>query len=120
MEYPSRSEMLAHIERVLPDMGQKLRRMLDKEPFLRQGNVYGEGYSDRQIDICFDAIFRHEYARCRILELTTDQARSVKEIAEALGEAPRDILREVVELRRKNLLALETIKDRTPLYRAAR
>jgi len=52
--------------------------------------------------------------------LTTDRARSVKEIAEALGETPRDILREVVELRRKNLLALETIKDRTPLYRAAR
>ncbi len=120
MEYPCRSDMLVYIERVLPDVGARLKRLLDKESFLRHGNAYGEGYADRQIELCFDAIFRHEYLRCRIVECTTGQMRSVKELAELLGLDPKEVLKEVVELRRKNLLNIETIKDRTPLYKAAR
>jgi len=43
----------------------------------------------------------------------------VKRIAEELGQSPGEILGEVVELRRKNLLGIEKIDDRTPLYRAS-
>jgi predicted transcriptional regulator len=120
MEYPTREEMLTYIEQHLPDMGQKLRRLKEKESFLKDKNVYGELYSDRQIDICYDGIFRAEYLRCKILALTSKEARSVREIADALKEKPNDILKEVVELRRKNLLNLESIKDKTPLYRAGK
>ena len=120
MKYPSREEMLVYIEQHLPDIGQKLRRLKEKEPFLKQKNVYGEPYSDRQIDICCDALFQTEYLRCRILDSTSQAVRSVKEIAGILGEKPNDVLREVVELRRRNLLILEIIKDRTPFYRAAK
>jgi len=115
----TREEMLDSIERQSPVQAEKLRMMLAKESFLKDKNVYRELYSDRQIGICYEAIFRAEYIRSRILEATRQEALSVKQIAEVLGKTPREILWEVVELRRKNLLAIDIIKERTPLYRAA-
>lgn len=114
----SRDEMLAYIEMHWPAQAEKLRMLVGKEPFLKTRNVYAELYSDRQIDICSDAIVRTEYFRSRILELTRQRALSVKELAEALGANARDTLQAVVELRRKNLLVIDVIKDRSPLYRA--
>ena len=119
LEQPSREEMIAFIEKQRPDMGEKLRMLLEKESFLNGKNVYSELYSGRQIDVCYDAVFRAEYLRARILELTRVEALSVKRIAEELGQSPGEILGEVVELRRKNLLGIEKIDDRTPLYRAS-
>lgn len=114
----SREEMLAHIQQHWPAQAEKLLMLIGKEPFLRNRNVYGELYSDRQIDICSDAIVRTEYFRSRILELTRQQALSVKDLAEALGASAPETLQAVVELRRKNLLVIDVIKDRSPLYRA--
>ena len=116
---PNREEMLGLIEKQRPDLGEKLKRLLDKKGFLQEKNVYGELTSGRQIEICYDSIFRTEYLRCRILESLRQEARSVKQVAEILGLSPREILWEMVELRRKNLVGLEKIEDRTPLYRAA-
>ncbi|MEW6443750.1 MAG: hypothetical protein AB1640_22640 [bacterium] len=117
-ERPSREEMIASIEKQSPGQAEKLRLLAAKESFLKEKNVYGEIYSERQIGICYDAIFSSEHLRSRILEATRAEALSVKQIAERLGAAPREILWEVVELRRKNLLAIEIIRERTPLYRA--
>jgi hypothetical protein len=110
--------MIAVIERQRPDMGEKLRRLLEKESFLKDRNVYGESYADRQVNVCYDAIFLTEYLRARILEVVREEARSVKQIAETLGKSPGEVLWEVVELRRNNLLGIERVDDRTPLYRA--
>ena len=49
LEQPSREEMIAVIEKQRPDMGEKLRMLLEKESFLKGKNVYGELYADRQI-----------------------------------------------------------------------
>ncbi len=119
LEQPTREEMLAVIEKQRPDMGEKLRNLLGRESFLKDKNVYGELYAQRQVDICYDAIFRDEYIRCRILEVLRDEARSVPQIAEMLGKSPGEILWEVVELRRKNLVSIDKLDERTPLYRAS-
>jgi hypothetical protein len=119
LEQPTREEMLAVIEKQRPDMGEKLRNLLGRESFLKDKNVYGELYAESQINICYDAIFRDEYIRCRILEVIRDEARSVPQIAEALGKSPGEILWEVVELRRKNLVSLDKLEERTPFYRAS-
>ena len=100
-------------------MGEKLRNLLGRESFLKDKNVYGELYAQRQVDICYDAIFRDEYIRCRILEVIRDTARSVPQIAEELREIPGGDPWEVVELRRKNLVSIDKIDERTPLYRAS-
>ncbi len=114
-----REEMLATIEKQRPDMGEKLKKLVEKEGFLKSRNVYGELYADRQINICYDAIFHNEFLRCRILEALKEEAKSVKQLAEQLDLPPGEILWEVVELRRKNLVLLERVEDRTPLYRSA-
>ena len=119
LEQPTREEMLALIEKQRPDMGEKLRNLLGRESFLKDKNVYGELYAQGQVDICYDAIFRDEYIRCRILEVIRDEARSVPQIAEVLGKSPGEILWEVVELRRKNLVSIDKLDERTPLYRAS-
>jgi DNA-binding transcriptional ArsR family regulator len=119
LEQPTREEMIAVIEKQRPDMEEKLRMLLEKESFLKGKNVYGELYSERQVSVCYDAIFRTEYLRAQILEFVRDEARSVKQIAERLGKSPGEVLWEVVELRRKNLLRIERVDDRTPLYRAS-
>jgi len=111
--------MLAFIEKHIPDMAEKLKKLVDKEGSLKDRNVYGELYSDRQVAICCDRIFQTEYLRCRVLEAVRNEALSVKQIAEQLGRKPGEILFEMVELRRKNLVAIEKIDDRTPLYKAA-
>ena len=119
LEQPTREEMLAVIEKQRPDMGEKLRNLMGRESFLKDKNVYGELYAQGQVDICYDAIFRDEYTRCRILEVIRDEARSVPQIAEVLGKSPGEILWEVVELRRKNLVSIDKLDERTPLYRAS-
>jgi hypothetical protein len=119
LEQPTREEMLAVIEKQRPDMGEKLRNLMGRESFLKDKNVYGELYAQGQVDICYDAIFRDEYIRCRILEVIRDEARSVPQIAEVLGKSPGEILWEVVELRRKNLVSIDKLDERTPLYRAS-
>ena len=119
LEQATREEMLAVIEKQRPDMGEKLRNLLGRESFLKDKNVYGELYAQRQVDICYDAIFRDEYIRCRILEVLRDEARSVPQIAEMLSKSPGEILWELVELRRKNLVSIDKIDERTPLYRAS-
>ena len=119
LEQPTREEMLAVIEKQRPDMGENLRNLMGRESFLKDKNVYGELYAQGQVDICYDAIFRDEYIRCRILEVLRDEARSVPQIAEVLGKSPGEILWEVVELRRKNLLNIDKLDERTPLYRAS-
>ena len=119
LEQPTREEMLAVIEKQRPDMGEKLRNLMGRESFLKDKNVYGELYAQGQVDICYDAIFRDEYIRCRILEVIRDEALSVKQIAEKLGKAPGEVLREVVELRRKNQVSIDKLDERTPLYRAS-
>ena len=119
LEQLTREEMLAAIEKQRPDMGEKLRNLLGRESFLKDKNVYGELYAEGQVKICYDAIFRDEYIRCRILEVIRDEARSVPQIAEMLGKPPGEILGEVVELRRKNLVNLDKLDERTPLYRAS-
>ena len=119
LEQATREEMLAVIEKQRPDMGEKLRNLLGRESFLKDKNVYGELYAESQINICYNAIFRDEYLRCRILEVIREEARSVKQIAEMLRRSPGEILWEVVELRRKNLVSIDKIDERTPLYRAS-
>jgi len=115
----TREIKFTYIENQLPDMAAKLRRLLEKESMLKEKNVYGELYSGRQIDICYDGIIDTEYLRCRILDLLRAKNRSVKQIAELLGKSPAEVLREMIELRRKNMVAIEGIEERTPIYKAS-
>ncbi|MHC5054531.1 MAG: hypothetical protein ACYTKD_07425 [Planctomycetota bacterium] len=98
----------------------RLRSLVGKVVNLRdEGNVYGEKVSGERLDELMDEFVDVEFVRHMILEGAREGAVSVKDLAERIGVAPEAVLREIVVLRRKNLLELDKIDGRTPLYRTA-
>jgi DNA-binding transcriptional ArsR family regulator len=102
-----------------PELADKLTRLLEKEaPLQGEGNVYGERYSARQIELSFGKIVQTEAQRARVLKALRKGPASVKKIATALKLAPTEVLAHIVELRRRNRVALHHIEERTPIYSA--
>jgi DNA-binding transcriptional ArsR family regulator len=100
-----------------PELADKLTRLLGKETRLQgEGNVYGERYSARQIELSFGRIVQQEAQRARILKALRKGPQSVKKLAQALKLAPPEVLAHIVELRRRNRVVLHHIEERTPLY----
>ena len=83
------------------------------------GNVYGEKVPQDRLDRIMDELVDVEFVRHMILEGARGGAVSAKDLAERIGVEPAAVLREIVVLRRKNLLELDRIDGRTPLYRTA-
>ena len=100
-----------------PELAATLTRLLEKEALLQgEGNVYGECYSARQIELSFGKIVQTEAPRARILKALRKGPLSVKKLAKALKLAPMEVLVHIVELRRRNRVALHHIEERTPTY----
>jgi predicted Rossmann fold nucleotide-binding protein DprA/Smf involved in DNA uptake len=100
-----------------PELADKLARLLKKEEVLRaEGNVYHERYSARQIELSFGKIVQTEAQRARVLKALRKGPLSVKKLATTLKLAPPEVLAHIVELRRRNRVALHHIEERTPLY----
>jgi len=101
-----------------PELADKLARLLEKEALLQdEGNVYGERYSSRQIELSFGKIVQTEAQRARVLKaLRKKGPASVKKLAQALKLAPPEVLAHIVELRRRNRVGLHHIEERTPTY----
>ena len=100
-----------------PELADKLTRLLEKEEVLtNKGNVYNERYSSRQIELSFGKIVQMEAQRARILKALRKGPTSVKKLAKAVGLAPPEVLAHIVELRRRNRVALHHIEERTPTY----
>jgi len=99
------------------ELAERLTRLLEKEEVLTlQGNVYTERYSSRQIELSFGKIVQMEAQRAGILKALRKGPASVKKLAQAIGLTPAEVLTHIVELRRRNRVALHHIEERTPTY----
>lgn len=97
----------------------RLRVLLGREKDLTESvNVYGEKMSGKEFDKLLDEIVFEEFIRHKIHLLTKTKPLSVKELAEASGMKPAVILKQIVNMRRKNMLALDHVEGTTPLYKA--
>ena len=100
--------------------GYRLRSFVGKMVNLRdEGNVYGEKLEQEKLDGILTDLVDAEFIRHSILGHAGKAAVSCKEIAGEIGVDPSEVLRHVVVLRRRNLLELDRIDGRTPMYRAA-
>lgn len=96
-----------------------LRAWIGKEKELTDGaNVYGERISKEEFDILLGEIAKTEFIRHKMLLLTKKKAHSVKELATALNLKPTVILRHILNMRRKGMIALDHVEGTTPLYKA--
>lgn len=83
-----------------------------------KGNVYGDVVEIDEFNSLMEKATVDEYERSLILQLTKDEAFSVKELAKEMGKSPAETLEHVVSLRSKNLLGLDRIDGMTPKYKA--
>jgi coenzyme F420-reducing hydrogenase delta subunit len=97
----------------------RVRVMSGREAELTEAaNVYGEVIPQGEFDEVLEGIVREEFLRHKIRLLTRQTPRSVKEIAAETSIPPAAVLRQIVDMRRKRMIALDHIEERTPLYKA--
>jgi len=97
----------------------RLRVLLGREEQLTEiVNAYGEKVPQGEFDVLLNDIAETEFVRHKIHLLTRAKPLSVKALAEQVDLKPSDVLCHIVELRRKNMIALDHVEGTTPIYKA--
>jgi predicted transcriptional regulator len=97
----------------------RLRVLVGRERELTEkDNVYEEKIPQAEFDTILDEAVEAEFTRHKIYQLTQTEPRSVKALAEAVEKKPADVLKDVVAMRRRNMIGLDHVKGTTPFYRA--
>jgi heterodisulfide reductase subunit A len=97
----------------------RLRWLVGKErKLIEEGNVYGEKLNQEEFDKVINEALFSEFIRNRILNLTKDQALSVKQMALELDTNASDVLKQIIALRRRGLVELTEISGSSPMYKA--
>jgi heterodisulfide reductase subunit A len=96
----------------------RLRWLVGKEKKLvDEGNVYGEKVDQEEFDKIINEALTSEFLRNRILKMTEDQSLSVKQIADELNENPKEVLGQIIALKRKGLIEMDEIIGTSPMYK---
>jgi F420-non-reducing hydrogenase iron-sulfur subunit len=99
--------------------GFKLRVLVGRELELTEkSNVYQEKLSQEEFDSMLDEIVEAEFIQHKIHLLTRTKPLPVKVLAEAVEMKPAAVLRQIVDMRRRNMIALDHIEGTTPFYKA--
>ncbi|MDH7563443.1 MAG: hydrogenase iron-sulfur subunit [Candidatus Bathyarchaeota archaeon] len=97
----------------------RLRVLLGREKELTESvNVYGEKIPFEDFDKLLDEIVQTEFIRQKIHVLTSVKPLSVKALAEKIELKPAAVLSHIVNLRRKNMIAIDHVDGTTPFYKA--
>jgi coenzyme F420-reducing hydrogenase delta subunit len=97
----------------------RLRVLVGRERELTEkNNVYEEKISQEDFDSLLDETVEAEYVRHKIHLLTKTQPLSVKALAGAVEIKPADVLKQIVAMRRRNMIALDHVEGTTPFYKA--
>ena len=113
---PEIFEKLKLAEAVLD--GEKIRWVIGKRtPFLESGNMYGEVFTNHEFNRAIDMIIVEETEVQAILNQLKDGAQSVSGLAEDLAIPSERVFQYVTALLRKEMIQLEKVAERTPLYR---
>lgn len=95
----------------------RLRTLVGREKqMIEEGNVYNEKVEQEEFDEVMDESIDAEYVRSRIRLLVKDNPMSIEGLAKHLSLDPKKVLRHVVVLRQRGLVALDRIEGEDPLY----
>ena len=101
--------------------GEKIRWIIGKRtPFLETGNMYGEVFTEHEFNRAIDMIIVEEMEVQEILARLRETARSVKDLANDLTIPPARVFRYISALKRKGMVALDTVAGQTPIFQIAR
>ncbi|HDZ91032.1 MAG: hypothetical protein DRG82_07510 [Deltaproteobacteria bacterium] len=100
--------------------GEKFRWVIGKRtPFLTTGNMYGEIFTEHEFGRAMDMIIVEETEVQEILLKLREGAQSVKDLAAALAIPAERVFRYMTALKRKGMVAVEGISERSPLFQLA-
>jgi coenzyme F420-reducing hydrogenase delta subunit len=97
----------------------RLRVLVGRERELTEkSNMYEEKVSQEEFDSLLDDVVKAEFVRHKIYLLTKAKQQSVKALAEQVEMKPSDVLCHIVDMRRRNMIALDHVEGTTPIYKA--
>jgi len=83
---------------------------------MAKGDVYHQQVSEQAYDALVQSTIATEYQKSQLLIVATDRPQSVKEMAEAVGLPPRQVLPQVMALEQAGLMTMVGIEERSPKY----
>jgi hypothetical protein len=99
--------------------GFRLRVLVGRERELTEKrNVYKEKILQEEFDNLLDDAVEAEFTRYKIHLLTRDRSLPVKALAEATELKPADVLKQIVSMRRRNMITIDHIEGASPFYKA--
>jgi len=97
--------------------GEKIRWMIGKRTeFLESGNKYGEIFTEHEFNRAIDMIVVEETEVQEILDKLKEDAQSIKDLAKILAIPSERVFRYITALVRKDMVQLQQISGRSPLY----
>lgn len=97
----------------------RLRELVGKErQITEKENMYGERIPAEEFEKRLNCYIDDEFERHLILRSIKEQPFSVKDLSKKLNLSPNRVLRHIAVMRRKNLVAVDWIEGRSPLYSA--
>lgn len=100
--------------------GEKMRWVIGKKTeFMESGNKYGEIFTEHEFDRAIDMIIVEEFETQEILGKLKEGAQSVKGLAGTLAIPSQRVFRYVTALNRREMIQLEKVDGRTPMYQLA-
>ena len=97
----------------------RLRVLVGRERELTEkNNAYNEKITQEDFDSLLDKVVEAEFVRQKIYVLTQAEPLPIRVLAEATSLKPEEVLRQIVDMRRRNMITVDHIEGTTPLFRA--
>lgn len=113
-------EKLQFIKMYDPDGAARLERLLGKKDNLKEGNVYGERFTERQFQLVVLPLLDTLHQRARILEALNQGTNIIPVISERLGIDKDIVFEHLKELMRKALVEIKGHRERHAIFSASR
>ena len=103
------------IKSVLKD--SRLRILVGRErKIINEGNAYNETIPLEKFEQVLDDAIQNEFERHKILQIISQNGKSVTEISKEVHLAPNYVLNHIVSLRQKGLVDLHEVNEEIPTF----
>jgi len=103
------------LKSVLKD--SRLRILVGRErKIIHQGNAYNEKIPIEKFEKILDDAVQNEFERHKILQVISQNGKSVPDISKEVEIAPNDVLSHIVSLRQRGLVDLYKLNEEIPTF----
>ena len=98
-------------------VGKKIRWIAGKRlEFLEKGNLYGEIFTEHEINRMFEEVAMDEFTIQEILIRAKDKPISISKLSELLHLPKKRLLRQLIDMKRMGLVKITGVENRVPLW----